>query len=381
MALLLSTSPLHAADQAFDWHAQPGPIDIQAFIQILSNTTLPDEWIINGNADAEFQNNPSPRINLGFTESRTFWFKVRIISRNQASLTPAMLEISAPQLDYLEAFVHPAGKAIYHYQTGDTYPFHQRPVKARNFVIPLEAHSGIIDVYFKVRANNLLIFPLSIATRDDYHFNESIHNTVDGIIYGVLLGITLFNLFIFFATRELAYLFYVATGVCGFLVSAATEGYSFMLFWPQHPGWWQQNNVFLLETAVIAFGMPFVKYFLNIPWRSKLGYLFIALQAFAVIIWIGYPLITTGMLANIAVIHLSIGLLVMMLAGYYRHAQGFGPGKYLYLSFVFIFILVVIGTAAIRYNSFDYTVFTYMIKVAISAQFLLVSMALGSRIR
>lgn len=75
---------------------------------------------------------------------------------------------------------------------------------------------------------------------------------LDGIYYGIILGLALYNLFLAFATRERAYLAYVLFQLMMAATNAAVDKYTFQFFWPAHPFWATRSEQFFGMGAVAA---------------------------------------------------------------------------------------------------------------------------------
>src|SRR5204863_4894950 len=84
----------------------------------------------------------------------------------------------------------------------------------------------------------------------------------NGLCYGVLAGLALYNLFLFLATRDRSYLFYVAFQVMNGLTQAAFDKYTFQYLWPDHPVWGRRSEQVLgclATAAAVAFARTFLE--------------------------------------------------------------------------------------------------------------------------
>src|SRR5699024_559432 len=92
-------------------------------------------------------------------------------------------------------------------------------------------------VLFRARGDNVIDFPLSLRTPDNFNEFDGRLNLFHGIFLGAVLVMCLFNLMIFFSIRELGSLLYVLyLGRFG-LILLVREGFAFRWLWPQWPQW------------------------------------------------------------------------------------------------------------------------------------------------
>ncbi|MCR6642970.1 MAG: transposase [Sporocytophaga sp.] len=81
-----------------------------------------------------------------------------------------------------------------------------------------------------------------------------------GIFYGILLIMSVYNIFIYFSTRENVYLYYVAYVVCYSINSFSEDGLGFQYVWPDFPGINEliQYAPILLITAFVFYSKTFL---------------------------------------------------------------------------------------------------------------------------
>jgi signal transduction histidine kinase len=82
------------------------------------------------------------------------------------------------------------------------------------------------------------------------------------VYYGVILGLVLYNLFLFFATRDRVYLFYVVAQAAMALALAGVDKYTFQLLWPDYPGWAARSEQFFGSLAMLT-GLAYTRAFLG----------------------------------------------------------------------------------------------------------------------
>jgi serine phosphatase RsbU (regulator of sigma subunit) len=172
--------------------------------------------------------------NLGNSPS-TFWCRFTVNNRIKANW---FLEIASPLLDSVVVYT-PTHDGGYEQQAiGGLLPFYNRTIRNNNFLFPIireEDSLGIKNYYFKVKSSVALEIPLRIATlkplMEVYHQDD----LGFGIYFGILLVMTLYNMFVFFATRDKTYLYYVCYVACTGLLYFLLKGYAFEYFWANTP--------------------------------------------------------------------------------------------------------------------------------------------------
>lgn len=103
-----------------------------------------------------------------------------------------------------------------------------------------------------------------------------------GGYYGLLLALLAYNLFVFFAVRDRAYLHYVVAQLAIGLVQASIDSLTFQFLWPQAPDWTGRSEPFFTAIAVWAAG-NFARSFLGLRTsHRRLHRTLLGLQAAAI---------------------------------------------------------------------------------------------------
>lgn len=195
------------------------------------------------------------RYNAGLTGS-VFWlvFKARPeISDHRIIVGNAHIN----KLDFYIADQKPKLK----YQTGDYYPFEQRPVNNRLFVFPLEANTG---AYYLIRVdkhNESLQLSTEILSAEEFYQQSANENLINGLLWGVILLIVIFGCFLYFTVRENLYLYYVLFILSASMWLIADKGYGYQFLWPDFPTFASRARpVFnaLVTAAALQFMQSFI---------------------------------------------------------------------------------------------------------------------------
>ncbi len=189
-----------------------------------------------------FQLLQTKTINLG-VDKANFWIKFTV--QNTTTDNRLQLEIPYPILDEVHLYKMVHGMLIDSFQAGENYSFQQRPVQSKNFVFPLHLDSGQIATYFlKVNSGEQIILPLFILSEEELHNKNLKDNLFNGIYFGIILVMMLYNLFVFFSIREASYIYYVIYIFSVGITQAILNGYAFRYLWPNSPWIAQHATMF-----------------------------------------------------------------------------------------------------------------------------------------
>src|SRR5690606_17066566 len=172
---------------------------------------------------------------FGF-DSAPYWFRLPV-RNGDAQPQQLMLEIDYPVLDQVDAFVIEQGQLLQHYRMGDQQPFAQRPVLHPNLVIPLNLAPATEQlVLLRVQTSSSLQVPMILWQRQAFFQQQPPFLLGQGLYFGVILVMAIYNLFIFITVRHSSYVYYglSALGMAGFM--ASLHGLGFQYLWPHWPG-------------------------------------------------------------------------------------------------------------------------------------------------
>ncbi len=207
---------------------------------------------------------PLPRTgaSLGYRRGQC-WFHVQVRNLDHAD-SHWVLTIPQARLDRIDAYVlGESGRVLSRRLMGDHEPFAQRALRIRYPNIVLELPRGATrELVFAVETTSSMQFPLEMRTQRAMIDHVDDAQFLMGIYYGILLGLSLYNLVIWLSTREQTYLGYVVYVICFGLLMFCLNGYAFEYLWPQWPRW-ANDCVPLLVSLSLAAATWFSRVFLN----------------------------------------------------------------------------------------------------------------------
>ncbi|GBL53761.1 Signal transduction histidine kinase [Pseudomonas citronellolis] len=335
---LLLLSPLAGA-VSFDEHTSRLPLghSIDVFEDVRGTADIAD--ITSAALADSFRRHDRDVLNAGYSRS-VFWIRLDLDYRPQESQDPApwLLELAYPPLDRLDLYLPDAdGKYRLAQSTGDTLPFASRPISLTNYLFDLKLAPGKpLRVYLRLESQGSIQAPLTLWSPKAYMENLPGNVYVLGIIYGVLLVMLVYNLFIFVSVRDTSYLYYILYIASFGLYQVSVNGAGIEYFWPDSPWWANAATPFLIGSAGL-FGCQFARSFLHTREHSP---------------WVDRTLLAL----------MAVGVLVMLLALSASYALSLRLATYLALAFVVVIFSAGIlawlrGMRVARYFIFAWTAF------------------------
>ena len=221
--------------------ASKSRVSASSFVRIIedpSGTLTIDD--VRRFADSRWLANPAPfsdasdDLNLGFSRS-AFWIRLDLVAA--AAADRWLLEIGFPTLDSVLVDGPLAGLPS-PYLTGDLLPFSQRPIPHRNFVLPLELTPGqAATFYIRVVSEGALTVPIVFWQSLAFATQSQSSYALLAIYCGILIALGGYNLLLYFALRDKAYLAYVAFVFAMLLGQTSLNGFADQYFWPDAPRW------------------------------------------------------------------------------------------------------------------------------------------------
>lgn len=212
--------------------------------------------------EANWQADAGESISFGYGEE-IYWFRFRVTNDTRA-FQPLYLEVAYPVLDHIEFYMLDGERLLESRVLGDKKPFDERLVHHRNFLIPLTLVPGSPrTIYLRVDTTSSMQVPLILWNRDSLFVAEQSRSLFEGLYYGIVLVMILYNLFVFRAVGERSFLYYVGYIAAMPLFLASLHGVSFQYLWPDAT-WWNDRAILVFLNLTVFFGGAFSLHFLNV---------------------------------------------------------------------------------------------------------------------
>ena len=271
LMLLLSWLPVWAGAVEFDQNTRSLPLGrvLQVFEDVRGDASI-DEVSAPAMA-SRFVPHEQAALNAGYSRS-VFWLKVDLQYRPKgvARQQDWLLELAYPPLDHLDLYLPDSSGHYYLAQrTGDALPFSSRQVRQNNYLFNLDFTPGERQVlYLRLQSEGSIQAPLTLWSSQAYLEAQPVRFYVLGMIYGVLLGMLVYNLFIYLSVRDTSYLYYIFYIAAFGLYQLSVNGAAVQYFWPNNPWWANASTPFLIGAAAF-FGSLFSRSILQTARRNR----------------------------------------------------------------------------------------------------------------
>lgn len=328
-------------------------------------------------SDVEFTRGDHEILNFGNTSS-AWWIKISYTAQRDL---PLYLIIDAPNIEYIDAFATDSiGRPVV-MKTGCLRTRQPNVFVRNNFMLNLPVASKIEKetIYLRLKTNNILMAPIKLATAESVIQGQEFKLGIEYIYIGLLIGLLLFNLFLFVSIRDVTYLYYalyVLTLSCYLLIYI--RGYSF-IFGDELRIFLNKYPHILLSFSVVA-SLLFCNKFLHLKRRApKMLSLFYVIGGVGILLFfvsaLGFKH-TATVIAQLLTVTVAI---VAWIAGVIAYRNGHKPAKYYIVAWFFIWVTVAIVTLSLGgvIPSSEFTI--QLVPIGSTLELLLLSFALGDR--
>ena len=318
---------------------------------------------------------------FGFTES-VYWVRVSLRNHN-ARTREWRLVLGFPNMQQVECYRPRAdGSGFEVVRTGTRHSFSSREIPYRLFafdlVLPFEIDQ---TVYLRFRNDWAMTLPLVLWSPDGFTRHCQRETLTLGIVYGALLCLIAYNLFLWLALKERDYGYYVGILLCMLAGQVVYEGFAGQYFWPDSP-FWTDLSLVLFFPVVSILGTMFAVSFLDTRKRAPVGHfvivgfiaiwgLFLALVPFA-----DY----SGLVRATMRIRLANSLAFTGI-NYIIWRRGYRPARYFFLAWLMT-ALTFIPFALMRLGAMpNFSLVEQGLRFGVILTGLFFSFALGDRIQ
>ncbi|TKJ87957.1 hybrid sensor histidine kinase/response regulator [Pseudomonas koreensis] len=383
LLMLLFCLPLMASAVEFDEFTQSLPLgrSLQVFEDPSGQASIAD---VRAQAAAgNFKAHDKATLNAGYSRS-AFWLKIDLHYRpsNPAAQRTWLLELAYPPLDHLDLYMpDAAGDYRLVRQTGDALPFASREIRQNNYLFDLSFKPDQQQtVYLRLASEGSIQAPVTLWSSTAYLQDQPVRLYVLGIIYGVLLGMVVYNLFIFLSVRDTSYLYYIFYIASFGLYQLSVNGAAVEYFWPDNPWWANAATPFFIGCAGL-FGSQFARSFLQTKTHSRwLDRLLIGLIAFGALV-IGLSLMTSYALSlRLATILALTFTVVIFAAGILAWWRGLRVARYFIIAWSAFLLGGIVNTLMVLGLLPNVFLTMYASQIGSAIEVALLSLALADRI-
>lgn len=173
--------------------------------------------------------------NFGNTEKQ-YWFCF-VIYNDENQYKRIITYIKYPLLDDVKFFALRESGEIKENQQGRRFPFENRDRDYRGFSFASDLlPSETVTYYVGVKTDSSVSVPLMVAEEKNFDAFASLDTLLQGIYFGIVGVMTIYNLFVYFMVRDKAYIFYVLyLFISAILFQFSLQGLLPVLFFPNSP--------------------------------------------------------------------------------------------------------------------------------------------------
>lgn len=334
---MVTALPMLVSAQPAAWDDHSRRMGLSRFVDYWAEPSGPTALeSVRNLPETQWQRNGKDSISLGYGDE-VYWFRVRIGNRGKAT-DPLFLEIGYPVLDHIEVYLVNDGEVTERHVLGDKKPFYDRLIYHRNFLVPLSLpEGGSLSVYLRVDTSSSMQVPLTLWDQDAYYVAEQSRSLFEGIYYGIVLVMILYNLFVYMAVGERSFLYYVGYISAMPLFLASLHGVSFQYLWPEATRWNDQAIIVFLN-LVVLFGGAFSIRFINVSRANHpvLNRLTVSLMILAGLMAVAGVLIPYRLMVLPTILLAFLGCTSMLVLSIVRWLKKDPAARYYALAWVFM---------------------------------------------
>ncbi len=180
------------------------------------------------------------------------WLRIKL-QVQPAGAGEWLWELAYAPLDSLTLY-SPDGQGAWREQrAGDTLPFANRVIAHRYHLLPIDLRAGEpVTLYARIASKGTVSAPVSLWRPAALWSSDHASYTGLGLYFGMLAGLLLYNLLLFFSVRERGYLIYVVFAAVMLLAQTAFTGTGTELLWPGQTWWADTVPTASLSAAVLV---------------------------------------------------------------------------------------------------------------------------------
>lgn len=311
-----------------------------------------------------------------FDNGNTVYVRIRL-SEDLAN-PHQMIFLSYALIDTIRCYQLENGLPKLVSETGQAFEFETRAYESSDFVFPVA--KGVQEYYFQIHSNKPVVLPFQLVQREKLSTTLSNNDFFFGIYIGIILVMFLYNLVIYFLTRDRSYLFYILYLATLGLAQAALFGYTDRFLFYNAP---YLNKVFaVLSGALVGIASVFfINNFLRLKTKAPLfrslllGVVILDLIGIS-ILFLGYEAIAYKMVNMVAL----VGSIVAIIAALRLAQSGYKPANFFLLAWS-VFLISVVIFALKDFDIIPYNpLFRRSMLFGSSFEVVLLSVALADRI-
>ena len=311
---------------------------------------------------------------------KSVWFRFSI--QNNASSATLLLNIAYPNLSKLILYKLDSGHTpVLISEQGNQISSPQIISGSPNFIFDLGLKQGASQQYLlHVYSEHPIIVAGEIHTYESIHTSINLQTIVTGLYLGVLGVMFLYNLFLFYGTKDRNYLYYIIYILFLAIAQTTVAGYEFRYVWQNYP-WLNKYAVVLTSSLSAASGLVFSMHFLRTSFYTPKLHIWLNILLGIYIVGIICGLFSQLSISyNILNFNGLISVLSVLTTCVVIARKGFKPAYFYLIAWLLLLISFVIlimrNISVLPYSNFT----TYIIYFGSAVEVALLSIALADKI-
>lgn len=308
-----------------------------------------------------------------------YWVKFKL--KNSTDLSSLHLEIAFPNIDSVDLYAIKPNGAIIISRLGKYKPFNNRFIKHQNYIFPLKIEPNATDeFYLRLKSSESFQLPMYVSYKDTLLIDFIKEDLFFGIYIGIILIMAIYNLFIYFSTKDNSYIYYVMYIIFVGLSQFTLQGYSFKYLWPNNT-WLAQNGGLLIYAASGITTVAFIISFLQTKKViNKAHQVFKVLIVLYIVIFISVLVHSSNYTMIILQIIAIFGSIFTFIVAIILYRKNYRPAKFLIIAWS-VFLIALCVFALRNFNILPYNNITlYFLPVGSAIEVALLSFALADKI-
>lgn len=318
-----------------------------------------------------------PVENLGYPDS-VYWLRVSVQHESERSEVWLFEVAEAP--DRVELHRVQQGQHV-RQLSGRALRFSERPTQFRRIVFRVPLGPGERStLYLRYDTGDSLVVAPVMYTQEAYARQQSREVLAQGLYYGVIFVMALYNLFVFFGVRDRAYLYYVLFQVSFGMTQLTLDQIAYEFLWPNAVVWSQRAATFfagLSFVGALGFGRTYLEVKDTLPRVDRVFAVFLSI---AIGITLLAPWVTSALLNQVSLVFLITGSLLLIGTGVLAWKRGSGNAPI----FTVAWLLLLTGSVVFSIRSMGLlpasALTDYALKVGSAIEATLLSLGLAGRI-
>lgn len=202
-----------------------------------------------------------PVVSHPFTNA-AFWYKFRVVNKEDTPISRLVI-FEPAWLDSVNFTVISSKGEVKTYQGGNIYPYSKRAIDYYLINFEPTFEPGISTVYVQVKTRDPFIVALSIMDKAAFLAEQIDASMYIGLVYGGIVAMIFYNLFLYFGMKARYYAYYVLFLVAFFVMNASYNGYTFMYIFPDAPNvqnWAQSTSIYFYVVTALLFARSFLNF-------------------------------------------------------------------------------------------------------------------------